>query len=195
MPDLTSAYQIPRYAQDSLFLVCASQTANAKGVHGEYSLDKTTLPVEHVELHWAHPDGPALACWDNLEDWSELNWTGQIKVGGFIERLHGREISDLEVVIAEVVGGPLPGDHISLPTLRDMRNGVFAYPADREPLKQDQIYPFIILAESNFATLAQDALVSGLAVDAYGSLTAESDQWHKIIGLPLQLESLTLLAP
>src|SRR5579859_4295643 len=146
MPDLSSAYQIPRYAQDLLFLVCGSQVTQIKGVHGDYALDKAAFPIERVELHWAHSDGPILVCWENLESWSDLDWTGQIKVGGFVERLHGRDIGDLEVVIAEVVGGPLPGDHVGLPSLEDMRSGVFARSSDREPLKQDQVYPFIILA-------------------------------------------------
>ena len=52
-----------------------------------------------------------------------------------------------------------------------------------------------MLAESNLAALAQDALVSGLAVDAYTALANDANGWHEIVGLPLLLDTLTLLAP
>ena len=62
------------------------------------------------------------------------------------ERLHARELGGLELVIVEVVGGPFSVDHVGLPSLNDMHNGIFARPADTEPFKKDQAYPFIILA-------------------------------------------------
>jgi len=69
-------------------------------------------------------------------------------------------------VIAEVVGVSFPVDHVGLPSLDEMRQGIYARPSDTEPLDQNQSYPFIILAESNLASLVQDALISGIAVDA-----------------------------
>ncbi len=148
-----------------------------------------------MRITWGAADGPTLAFWDNTADWLNLRWDGRVKVGGFVERLHAREGGGRELVIAEVVGGPFAADHVGLPSLDDMRNGIFARPSEVEPLDGDQAYPFVILADSNLATLVQDALVSGLAVDVYGVLASEAGGWHEIVGLPLLMDSLTLLAP
>jgi hypothetical protein len=190
---LTRTFQIPVYAQDMLFIVTNSGSAQTEGEQGDFDLE---FPVDGgAQLRWAAPNGPILASWDIVKAWSTLNWDGHVKIGGFIERLHAHELGGLEVVVFELVGGPFPGDHVSLPSLEDMRKGIFARPSDTEPLVQDQSYPLIVLAESNLAALAQDALVSGLGVDAYASLASAAGGWHEIVGLPLLLDSLTLLAP
>ncbi|HLY28478.1 MAG TPA: hypothetical protein VKQ72_19175, partial [Aggregatilineales bacterium] len=85
MPELCSQYDIPRYAQELLFLVCRSQVAQLHGSHGTYSLDKLD---DLVELHFGRADGPTLALWQDFDDPTALAWDGQIKVGGFVERLH-----------------------------------------------------------------------------------------------------------
>ncbi len=190
---LTEQFQIPAYAQDMLYVVTRDGAAQAQGKHGAFNL--TTPPEGVVQITWGAADGPTLAFWNNAAEWLNLRWDGRVKVGGFIERLHARELGGLELVIVEVVGGPFAVDHVGLPSLNDMHNGIFARPADTEPFKKDQAFPFIVLAESNLASLAQDALISGLAVDAYGSLASEAGRWHEVVGLPLLLDSLTLLAP
>jgi hypothetical protein len=189
---LTDSFRIPTYAQGLLTIVSENGESQLKGKQGQYHFD--TLPEGVIRLTYGGANGPTLAYWD-IEDWPAARWDGRVKIGGFIERLHAREVGGLEVVIAEVVGGPLPSNHVGLPSLDDMRGGSFARPSDIEPLINDQAYPFIILAESNLAALAQDALVSGIAVDAYGELAADQGQWHEIVGLPLLMDSLTILAP
>jgi hypothetical protein len=189
---LTDEFRIPTYAQDMLFIVTGEGSSQAQGKQGKYTLD--SAPQETVRLTWGASDGPALAYWSETE-WPTARWDGRVKIGGFVERLHARELGGLEVVIIEVVGGLLPANHVGLPSLNDMRNGIFARPSDSEPFGTDQSYPFVILAESNLSGIAQDALVSGLAVDAYGSLASEAGRWHELVGLPLLLDSLTLLAP
>jgi hypothetical protein len=189
---LTSKYRIPPYAQEMLYLVTSDRFTPVQGPQG--NLD--TFSVNGLaRLNWGTPKGPTLVFWDSVASSSDLHWDGHVKIGGFIERLHALEVGGLEVVIAEVVGGPVALDNGGLPSLDDMRQGVFARPSDIEPLDKDRVYPFIILAESNLAALAQDALVSGIAVDAHGSLADEGGKWHETVGLPLLLESLTLLAP
>lgn len=189
---LTDEFRIPVYAQDMLFIVTEDGSAQAQGKQGKYALDGA--PQGTVRLTWGASDGPALAYWRENE-LPAARWDGRVKIGGFVERLHARELGGLEVVIIEVVGGLLPATHVGLPSLNDMRNGIFARPSDSEPFGSDQSYPFVILAESNLSGIAQDALVSGLAVDAYGSLASEAGRWHELVGLPLLLDSLTLLAP
>jgi hypothetical protein len=194
---LTDKYCIPAYAQDMLCLVPdGGEVRRVRGQHG--TLDVAPTFSGPLRLAWESAAGPILAVWDRLPDNLRLDWDGRVKVGGFVERLHAREIGGQDVVIAEVVGGPLPADHVGLPSLDDMRRGVYARTADVEPLYSDQVYPFVVLAENNLASLVQDALVSGLAVDAYGSLASEEPNWrglHEVVGLPLLLDMLTLHAP
>lgn len=193
---LTGQYRIPAYAQAMLCLVPeGGKGSQVQGQRGSFTLDTSPPSTGPLRLVWGSAAGPILAVWDRLPDDLRLDWDGRVKVGGFVERLHAREVGGLEVVIAEVVGGPLPADHVGLPSLGDMRHGLYARTSDDEPLYKDQVYPFVILAENNLASLAQDALVSGLAVDAYGSLASDENRWHEVVGLPLLLDMLTLLAP
>jgi hypothetical protein len=187
---LTEDFAIPIYARDMLYVVAGAQSAQASGKHGKFRLELTG----EVRIAWGD-GGPTLAVWKHAPAEPTLRWDGRVKVGGFVERFHGLEVGGLEIVIAEVVGGSFPVDHVGLPSLEDMRSGVFARPSDSEPLDRDHAYPFIILAESNLAALVQDAMVSGLAVDAYGSLASDEGRWHEVVGLPLLLDKLTILAP
>ncbi len=190
---LSSDFRIPSYAQDMLYLVSAGTATQVEGGHGHFSLE--AAPEFPLRLVWGGPNGPIVAVWQSIPDPTKLDWDGRVRIGGFIERLHARELGGLEIVIAEVVGGSFPVDHVGLPSLDEMRRGIYARPSDKEPLDQDQSYPFIILAESNLASLVQDALISGIAVDAYGALASEAGRWHEVVGLPLLLDTLTLLAP
>src|SRR5687768_6426404 len=187
---LTEDFTIPRYAQDMLYIASGERSAQASGKHGSFRLDLTG----ETRITWG-AGGPTLAMWENAPVEASLRWDGRVKVGGFVERFHGLEVGGLEILIAEVVGGPFSVDHVGLPSLADMHRGIFARPYDAEPLGRDQSYPFIILAESNLAALAQDAMVSGLAVDAYGTLASDEGRWHEVVGLPLLLDRLTILAP
>ncbi len=189
---LSDDFAIPAYAQDMLYVVSGDEQTPTRGKYGKFKLDQT--PNGPVSIRWG-ATGPTLAAWNEAPDGPNLAWDGRVKVGGFIERFHGLEVGGLEVVIAEVVGGPFPIDHVGLPSLDDMHHGIFARPSDAEPLGHDQAYPFVVLAESNLSTLVQDAMVSGLAVDAYGSLAGEAGRWHDVVGLPLLLDMLTILAP
>ncbi len=189
---LTNSFSIPGYAQDMLYVVTDAGVAQTLGKNGQFALE--TLPEGQVRITWGTSEGPILTYWNNVS-MLDLEWDGHIKVGGFIERLHAHEVGGLELIIVEVVGGAFPVNHTGLASLADMRQGIFARPADTEPLGTGQAYPFVVLAESNLAALAQDALVSGLGVDAYGSLASEASRWHDVVGLPLLLDNLTLLAP
>jgi hypothetical protein len=190
---LTADLRLPAYARDMLYVVTENASAQTRGKNGLFSLD--VAPDGSLRLAWGAPNGPMLAIWEAIPQSLKLDWDGRVRIGGFIERLHALEVGGLEVIVIEVVGGPFAADYVGLPSLDDMRRGVFARPPDVEPLGKDQVYPFIVLAESNMAALAQDALVSGLSVDAYGALASDEGRWHEVVGLPLLLDRLTLLAP
>src|SRR5258708_14824951 len=134
---LTQQFQIPPYAQEMLYVVTSDGAAQARGKQGQFTLD--VPPTDIVRITWGAADGPTLAFWDNAAEWLNLRWDGRVKVGGFVERLHAREVGGRELVIAEVVGRPFAADHLGLPSLDDMRNGVFARPAEIAPLDDDQI--------------------------------------------------------
>lgn len=190
---LSDSYSIPAYARNMLYVVIGGGHAlKVSGKQGRFHPAPVTGGTARIA--WGTAEGPILAQWEKVGG-ANLQWEGRVKVGGFIERLHSCEVGGLEIVIAEVVGGPFPTDHVALPSLSDMRRGIFSRPSDAEPLAKDQVYPFIILADSNFAAFAQDAFVSGIAVDAYGVLAEDEAQWHEVVGLPLLLDMLTLLAP
>jgi hypothetical protein len=143
-------------------------------------------------LRYGH-EGPLLACWPTGA--AQPVWDGVVRVGGFVERLNAREVADMEIVIAEIVGGVFPVGYGDLPTLNDMNAGIYARAAYEEPFGKGFTYPFILIADSNFAALVQDALISGLAVDATGHLADQESAWHELCGLPLLMDSFTLLGP
>src|SRR5689334_14514122 len=104
MAQLTNTdYPLPAYAQDMLYLVTDDQTVQAGGERGDFNLSKSN---GDVRLTWGSANGPILTIWEELGK-GQLDWDGQVTVGGFIERLHAHEIGGLEVVVIEVVGGPL----------------------------------------------------------------------------------------
>ena len=83
-------------------------------------------------IHWVDGDGPTLAYWALPESETEavnninaaFEWDGRVIVGGFVERLHVRRLGDVDLVIAEIVGGVFPANYRNLPTLADMREGI-----------------------------------------------------------------------
>jgi hypothetical protein len=74
-----------------------------------------------------------------------------------------------------------------------MKQGIFTHPADAEPLGERMVYPFVLDPDSTFAGWLQDALVAGIAVDAVGRLSDDKQQFYMLTGLPLVMESLSLL--
>ncbi|MHB8626768.1 MAG: hypothetical protein ACYDBJ_18545 [Aggregatilineales bacterium] len=173
LPQVKMQWRVPSYAQDRFVI---------------------RTDVDFVNLHWLDTSGPVLTYWNLPSRGESVNWGGVVNVGGFIERLHARRIAEVDFIIAEVVGGAFPADYTNLPTLADMNAGVFSHPPDIGPADVAQTYPFILEADSHFAALAQDALVSRLAVDVSGHFAPDEDRWHEVCGLPLIADALTLLS-
>jgi hypothetical protein len=135
-----------------------------------------------------------LALWSTAEQRTGQSWDGRVLCGGFVARLHALQIADTPLIVAEIVGGVFPQGYTNLPSLESMQYGVGgARPPHAEPVGREMIFPFILDPDSHFAALAQDSLVAGIAVDAVGRLAPEAQGLHRICGLPLLAEAITLI--
>jgi hypothetical protein len=181
-----SGWKIPTYAR-SLLWVNGIQTTGTRG--------KFSLPIsDPVNLTWGTADGPQLAMGSCSEPPYILGWDGTVGVGGFVERLHVLETRGLELVIAEIEGGLLPPGYSHLPTLDDMKAGVFSR-QEVTSTTRDFTYTFITLADSILAEYLHHAMVSELAVDCFADLGPHDGHWHELVGLPLLLNAVSVLSP
>ena len=195
----TATWRIPRYAGDMLWVQHSEQAAPVASDRGAYALDVPgSVPAADVQLVWGTTGGPPLAIWHQPADDESVSvgWQGDVTIGGFVERLHVLEAHDLELVIAEVEGGLLPQSAGSLPTLAQMQRVPFHRTDETDqPTTPDYTYPLLALADSVFAEYLHHALVSELAIECVARLGPDEGRWHAIVGLPLLVERVTLLAP
>ncbi len=144
-------------------------------------------------LAWGRPGGPPLAVWHAGE---LVAWDGRVALAGFVERIHVLEAGEIELVVAEIEGSLLPRGYASLPDLDAMRAAPFARdPAADAPAARKATYPVIALADSIHADYLHHAMVSELSVNCTLALAPHEGGWHAVVGLPLLLENLSLLAP
>ena len=187
-------WQIPRYAQDMLWVQCGDLAVQTSGPRGAFALN---ADGDEITLTWGTAEGPLLARRRRaISEPLILNWQGTVGVGGFVERLHVFETRELEVMVAEIEGDLLPSGYRRLPTLADMRAGVFRRSND-PPLNDLRPYTYTVLAlaDSIYAEYLHHAMVSELAVDCFATLGPHEGHWHEIVGLPLLVDGLSLLAP
>jgi hypothetical protein len=184
---------LPTYAQQNLWLRTATGEAIQLEPDGSF-----TLPVsDHLELRWAHPEGPPLTVWRSLEGENRyhLEWDGLIRLAGFVDRTHILEYQGLPLMMAELIGGSYPANYRRWPTLADLQKQPFTRDEERHDPSQDRHwYALLMPVDSPFADFVHHALVNGTAVDVVASFGDEASQWHKLVGLPLVLESLSLLS-
>lgn len=143
----------------------------------------------HPIIRWVSAQGPILCYWEG----ERTPWDGRIRIGGFVERIHGLDLAGVELVVVEIVGGAFPPSYRALATLDEMREGYFGRAEDYEPLGEHMAYPFVMEPDSQFAGFAQDAMIAGLAVDATGRLADDDQGLEQVVGLPLIMQTLTLL--
>jgi hypothetical protein len=192
-----SGWRIPTYAQDMLWMQQGAHAAQTSGPRGAFSLDVPGDGTEPMTLVWGTAGGPPLTVWyrPDTEAPFTVGWQGVVCVGGFVERLHVLEMHDLELIVVEIEGGLLPPQYRRLPTLVQMRGAPFARQEDAHPITPDAAYTFIMEADSIYAEYLHHAMVSELAVDCFGTLGPQKGRWHEIVGLPLLLDTVSLLAP
>lgn len=194
----SAVWTIPAYAQKMLWLTGADAPVQTSGPQGTFELTVSDVGDGVIDLAWGVAHGPLLARWPvTLADAPiTFEWRGTVGIGGFIERLHAFETRSLELVVAEIVGALLPPRYPRLPTLEQMRRGVFQRDdISQSPDVPEFTYPVIALADSISADFLHHAMVSELAVDCLAVLGAQDGRWHDIVGLPLLVESLSLLSP
>lgn len=193
--DALSDWQIPAYAQEMLWVQQGGNTVQAAGPRGEFSL--AVSEPGPMQVAWGADDGPVILVTDLTTDDAppEIHWQGTVNVGGFIERLHVLETHGLELVIAEIEGRLLARDYPRLPSLAQMHEKAFSRSADYPAQTLDFMYTVLAQADSIQAEYLHHAMVSELAVDCFTSLGPQEGQWHEIVGLPLLLNSVSVLAP
>ena len=59
----------------------------------------------------------------------------------------------------------------------------------------ETVTTWLVSEESSLASVAQEAMTSGLRLYFFGSLAEEAGGWHRRFALPLLLESATVFAP
>jgi hypothetical protein len=193
-----SGWQVPAYAQDMLWVQVGHHAGRASGLRGAFDLDVTGDADGPIRLLWGTAEGPPLANWhfSGADTPFVAGWQGTVAVGGFVERLHALERRGLEVVVVEVEGTTLPLDYARLPTLDQMQRAPFRRRNERESgSAREFTYTFLALADSIYAEYLHHAMVSELAVDCIGILGPQEGRWHEIVGMPLLVEAVTLLAP
>lgn len=190
-----AAWQIPAYAQDMLWVQCAGHSVQASGPRGQFAIEQPPAGAV-ARLTWGHAGGPLLAEWTPAGAAFAAGWQGEVIVGGFVERLHAFETRHLELVIAEIEGDALPPGHTRVPGLEQMRAATFSRRDETYPAPDRRFtYTVIALAESIYAEYLHHAMVSELALDCFTRLGPQDGRWHEIVGLPLLVEAVALLAP
>jgi len=77
-----------------------------------------------------------------------------------------------------------------------MQRAPFRRRDEPEPdITRDFTYTFLALADSIHAEYLHHALVSELAADCFAILGPQEGRWHEIVGMPLLVDGITLLAP
>ena len=182
---------LPAYAEDMLWLKPDDGPAIQIPPQGQADIPSAAA----FTLHWAHQEGSPLYRWISVTDNSHLTWDGLVRLGGFVDRSHILEFHGLGLMVIELMGSIyLPSEYPSLPTFADLQ----AAPYKREDaryLEPEHWYSLLVDLDSHFADFLHHALVNGNAIDCTASLGDDEGGWHELVGLPLLLETLTLLAP
>jgi hypothetical protein len=190
---LTTAWQIPEYARDMLWLETDTAVVRAEGIHGLFT---PSAPAEILTIRWGGEAGPALAQLRWQVD--SLHWDGAVRIGGFVDAMHLTDLPKMPepVVVLTVGGQPLKPGIMPFPDAAQRRLVPYPQPDFFEGIAdeiEEGITTWATFEGSAPLTLAQDALVSKLRVFCFGHLAETA--WQDYFALPIVLESMTLFAP
>jgi hypothetical protein len=192
---LTARWTIPAYARELLWLETESETVQAQGAHGLFTL---SAPAEKLILRWGSAEGAALRQFRWQAD--SLEWDGTVRLGGYIDAMHITELPPLPdpVVVLSVGGQPLKHSVKPYLDIAERRAVPYPVPSFHDGLADEideTVTTWMAFEGSPALTLAQDALVSKMRVYLFGRLAEQSWGWHDLFALPLALEAMTLFAP
>ena len=187
MRQLSPNWQIPSYAQDMLFAHADSQSAQVQGAHGEVDLS----PSETLTLTWGQHGGAL------TQLSSEMDWTGEVRVGGFVMAVHLTEFEglDLPIAILTVEGHPLKPTTSPYLTAEQRRQTPYVSPHFLDGIDDnfpEGITTWLVDSESPMLHVAQDSLSNQNRLHFYGQLATEARGWHRLMALPILLESVTV---
>lgn len=179
---------VPLYAKNMLWM-----TSSAGFEQRLPESLQMTLPElsEGLTLRWGTAQGSPLRYWSDTT--KNLIWNGHVRVNGHIDCSHLMTLEHTEILILEIHGSLIPLDQPRMPSLEDLKKSPF----ERSPFLEnieEAWYAFVLELDSPFADFTHHALVNGQAIDCYGRLADEAAGFHRLVGLPLLLESLTLYA-
>ncbi len=192
---LTQDWALPAYVQSQLWLDTLTETIQTEGEHG---LFKLSTPAQQITLRWSKPNGPALVTLPWQAD--NLDWNGQVVIGGYVDAIHITEFeeADLVVQIVSLGGQPILGTTKPCPgprdrttfayKRRDFHDGLVAKIAESNST-------WLVVHESPLADRVQDAMVNNLRLHLWGQLAAEDSGWDQRFALPILLEAITVFAP
>ncbi len=179
---------IPAYARDLLWLESDSGVVKVEG--GLFTL---AAPAQVLTLRWGGANGPALTQLRWRAD--SLEWDGSVRIGGYIDAMHVTDLGEVPGTILHLGGQPLKPGIAGYPTRSARKHVPYPVPSFFDGIADEvteSVTTWIALEDSPVLALAQDALVSKLAVYCFGQL---ADRWHEHFALPILLEGMTLFAP
>jgi hypothetical protein len=185
---------LPLYAQSSLWLETESGVVQTEGESGLFELD---APARLLTLRWGHKTGPALAHLQWQID--NLNWDGNVRIGGMVEAIHLTELPGLEttIVVVHLSGRPLKASALPYGSPSQRNRMSYEPPDFLESLVEDvdeTTTTWLVGDDSPLYGLVHDAMLNNLRVWFTGRLAEDGSGWDKLFALPLLLETVTLLA-
>lgn len=180
MSQIKLTVDVPNYALPMLWLAAPDRSPQ------QLTTNETMIEGgDDLALRWGTPDGAVLFHWEG----QSIRWLGAVAIEGHIDRLH--IIDDL--IVIEVIGYPIEIRQRRLPTLAMLKEEPFdrdsfaSYPDD------EYWYAFVMDIDSDFVDFANHALVNGGLVQLFGGLATDDNDLQRVVGLPLVLDSMTLL--
>jgi hypothetical protein len=187
--------RLPDYAREMLWL--KPNNAHPVKINPDGSFHGFAT-CTHLELRWANPAGAVLTTFnfDTEQRGEQLDWDGWVRLGGFIERTHILEHDGLPLMIIELSGGAYPPTYRRWASREDLIAGPFSHEEENihDPSRDGHWYSLLLPLESPLVDFVHHALVNGNAIDCLAEFSQTEMGWHELVGLPLIVDSLTLLS-
>jgi hypothetical protein len=191
MNDMTlcKAWKIPTYAQAHLKIT--TDTGNQYSITGEQGNFTLKDTPSTLTVDWGDAPLTQLA-WAT----DSLNWTGAVRVGGFVTSIHMTELQaiDMPLAIITIEAHPLKPSVMPFLSARQRANRPYP-PSDCldgiDDETQEGVTTWIAEIDSPLTGVMQDAMNQGHRIYSFGQLASEEQGWHSIFALPILLESVT----